>query len=103
MVWCTRAFLLSIYVKLTAIWIELRTPVCHIFPCTVCRVEYILSERVVRAVRAVRLAPALYVLHFHIFRNIPSRARGSRSSAGAALGYKQEAGGEQGRINLPTK
>ena len=53
MVWCTRAFLLSIYVKLTAIWIELRTPVCHIFPCTVCRVEYILSERVVRAVRAV--------------------------------------------------
>ena len=75
MVWCSHVFLLSIiYVKLKTVWIELRTPVCHIFPCTVCTVEYILS---VRVVRAAEQSPALYVLHFHIFRNIPSRARGS--------------------------
>ena len=100
MVRCTRAFLLSIiYVKLKAIWIELRTHVCHIFPCTVCRVEYILSERVVRAVLA---GPRTLCAPFPYFQKYSIPGSGLRG-AGAALGYKQEAGGEQGMINLPTK
>ena len=84
MVWCTRAFLLSIYVKLKAIWIELRTPVCHIFPCTVCRVEYILSERVVRAVRAVRAGPRTLCAPFPYFQkySIPGSGEQRRSRTG---------------------
>ena len=73
MVRCTRALLLLIiYVKLKAIWIELRTPVCHIFPCTVCRVEYILSERVVRAVRAAEQCglPPHFMCSISIFSEI---------------------------------
>ena len=86
MVWCSHVFLLLIiYVKLkTVVWIELRTHVCHIFPCTVCTVEYILSVRVVRAVRAV---PRTLCAPFPYFQkySIPGSGLG-----GAAAGAEQE-------------
>ena len=81
MVRCTRALLLLIiYVKLKAIWIELRTPVCHIFPCTVCRVEYILSVRVVRAVRAVRAGPRTLCAPFPYFQKYSIPGSGLRGA-----------------------
>ena len=61
-----------------------------------------LSERVLRAVRA---GPRTLCAPFPYFQkySIPGSGLRGAGAAGAALGYKQEAGGEQGMINLPTK